>query len=101
MVENEITDTDLDNPDTSAEEESVTFLYKLTSGACPKSYGFNAARLAGLPASIARRGFAFAKKLERDMEHRRLCRSLCRLASDENASVPEDLWLSLNRVISL
>ena len=25
----------------------VTFLYKLTAGACPKSYGVNVARLAG------------------------------------------------------
>ena len=34
------------------EEETITFLYKLTGGACPKSYGFNVAQLAGLPASV-------------------------------------------------
>jgi DNA mismatch repair ATPase MutS len=27
--------------------EEVTFLYKLTPGSCPKSYGVNVARLAG------------------------------------------------------
>lgn len=27
--------------------EEVTFLYKLTLGACPRSYGVNVARLAG------------------------------------------------------
>lgn len=27
--------------------EEVTFLYRLTSGSCPKSYGVNVARLAG------------------------------------------------------
>ena len=27
--------------------EEVTFLYRLTRGACPKSYGVNVARLAG------------------------------------------------------
>lgn len=27
--------------------EEVTFLYRLTRGACPKSYGVNIARLAG------------------------------------------------------
>lgn len=32
--------------------EEVTFLYKLTPGACPKSYGVNVARLAGLPNSL-------------------------------------------------
>ena len=29
-------------------EESVTFLYKLTTGICPKSYGFHAAKLASI-----------------------------------------------------
>lgn len=27
--------------------EDITFLYRLTPGACPKSYGVNVARLAG------------------------------------------------------
>lgn len=27
--------------------EEVTFLYRLTTGACPKSYGVNVARIAG------------------------------------------------------
>jgi DNA mismatch repair ATPase MutS len=27
--------------------EEVTFLYRLTAGSCPKSYGVNVARLAG------------------------------------------------------
>ena len=40
MVENE----NVEDPT----EESVTFLYKLTEGACPKSYGFYAAKLAGI-----------------------------------------------------
>uniref|UniRef100_J3MXB1 DNA mismatch repair protein n=1 Tax=Oryza brachyantha TaxID=4533 RepID=J3MXB1_ORYBR len=35
--------------------EEVTFLYKLTPGSCPKSYGVNVARLAGIPASVLRR----------------------------------------------
>ncbi|KAG2496433.1 hypothetical protein HYH03_005657 [Edaphochlamys debaryana] len=35
--------------------EEVTFLYRLTMGACPKSYGTNVARLAGLPASVVAR----------------------------------------------
>ena len=28
--------------------EEVTFLYRLTAGSCPKSYGVNVARLAGM-----------------------------------------------------
>lgn len=35
------------------EEDSITFLYKFVEGACPKSYGFNAAKLAGLPQEVS------------------------------------------------
>jgi len=38
--------------ETSNEEETITFLYKLTEGVCPKSYGFNVASLAGVPKSV-------------------------------------------------
>ena len=33
-------------------EKSITFLYKLRPGACPKSYGMQVAELAGVPASV-------------------------------------------------
>ena len=33
----------------------VTFLYKLAKGACPRSYGTNVARLAGLPERVVLR----------------------------------------------
>lgn len=32
--------------------ETITFLYKLAPGFCPKSYGFNVAKLAGLPDEV-------------------------------------------------
>ena len=38
-------------------QETITFLYKLVPGPCPKSHGFNAAKLAGLPDKIIRNGF--------------------------------------------
>jgi len=47
MVENE------DNDDPT--QETVTFLYKYSDGACPKSYGFNAAKLAGMSNSVIKR----------------------------------------------
>lgn len=34
------------------DSRSVIFLYKLTNGACPKSYGMNVAQLAGVPSSV-------------------------------------------------
>lgn len=47
MVENE------DSSDVT--KENVTFLYKYSSGSCPKSFGFNAAKLAGIQLGIIRR----------------------------------------------
>ena len=45
MVEN-------DNEDGYPSKETITFLYKFVEGACPKSYGFNAARLASIPEEV-------------------------------------------------
>lgn len=47
-------------------QETVTFMYKLTPGACPKSYGFNAARLAGISKAITRRAHQVSAELERE-----------------------------------
>ncbi|KAF5279807.1 hypothetical protein FQA39_LY18229 [Lamprigera yunnana] len=44
---------------------SVTLLYQLKEGNCPKSYGFNAAKLAGLPKSVIKRARDVSVKLER------------------------------------
>jgi DNA mismatch repair protein MSH6 len=57
-------------------QETVTFLYKLAPGACPKSYGFNAARLAGVPAHITKLGSTRAKQLETEANNRKLFRAL-------------------------
>ncbi|KAI3980709.1 hypothetical protein MKX01_025274 [Papaver californicum] len=45
--------------------EEVTFLYKLTPGACPKSYGVNVARLAGTPDSVLQKAAAMSREFER------------------------------------
>lgn len=60
-------------------EENVTFLYKLTEGACPKSYGFNAARLAGIPAHVTKRAQNIATKLETEVNLRHAFTTLCRV----------------------
>ncbi|CAK7348409.1 unnamed protein product [Dovyalis caffra] len=44
--------------------EEVTFLYRLRPGACPKSYGVNVARLAGLPDSILHKAAAKSSEFE-------------------------------------
>ncbi|XP_055614390.1 probable DNA mismatch repair protein Msh6 [Uranotaenia lowii] len=56
MVENEA--------DEDPTQETVTFLYKYADGACPKSYGFNAAKLAGMPNCIIKRAHELSKTVE-------------------------------------
>nr|XP_033324145.1 probable DNA mismatch repair protein Msh6 [Megalopta genalis] len=70
MVENEEED--------EVSQETVTFLYKLSEGACPKSYGFNAARLAGVPAVITSRAHEISKRMELEINQKRAFLSLCK-----------------------
>lgn len=44
--------------------QRVTFLYALRPGACPKSYGLNVARLAGVPEGVITDAAAAAERLE-------------------------------------
>ncbi|XP_076349800.1 LOW QUALITY PROTEIN: DNA mismatch repair protein Msh6-like [Tachypleus tridentatus] len=57
-------------------KETITFLYKFVDGACPKSYGFNAARLAGLPIEIIKKGHQKAREFEASLECRKMFRKL-------------------------
>ena len=61
----------------------VTFLYKLAQGACPRSYGVNVARLAGLPESVLKRATSFSS----DMEARRISRTSNSSMQQEIAAV--------------
>ncbi|XP_063832736.1 probable DNA mismatch repair protein Msh6 [Ostrinia nubilalis] len=61
-------------------EETITFLYKLSPGACPKSYGFNAARLAGIPKEITRRAHQVSKNLEKEATCVRAFRDLIKMS---------------------
>jgi len=69
MVEN---DQQVDDPS----EESIIFLYQFAEGACPKSYGFHAARLAGLDRQIISRGYQRSKQMESLMDSVQLFRDL-------------------------
>lgn len=63
MVENECEDPS---------QETITFLYKFIDGACPKSYGFNAARLASLPEEVIQSGHRKAREFEKTTINLRL-----------------------------
>ncbi|XP_066141842.1 probable DNA mismatch repair protein Msh6 [Euwallacea fornicatus] len=62
-------------------EESVTLLYKLSEGRCPKSFGFNAAKLAGLSAKVVARAREISKQIEIEDKCRNVFRKV--FASDE------------------
>lgn len=108
MVENE---GDTDDPT----EETVTFLYKYSAGACPKSYGFNAAKLAGMPKSIIKRAhevsetqlfsidghntksFVFSfNQLSKDVESRALQQKIfAKIATKADLNTIKDLLVKL------
>ncbi|XP_004590719.2 DNA mismatch repair protein Msh6 isoform X1 [Ochotona princeps] len=67
MVENECEDPS---------QETITFLYKFIKGACPKSYGFNAARLANLPEEVVQKGHRKAREFEKMTQSLRLFREI-------------------------
>ncbi|XP_056251058.1 DNA mismatch repair protein Msh6 [Seriola aureovittata] len=73
MVENECEDPS---------QETITFLYKFITGACPKSYGFNAARLASLPEEVIQSGHRKAREFEKNTISLRLFKKLCQFAED-------------------
>ena len=41
-----------ENNDPDEECDRITFLYKFIEGECPRSFGMNVARMAGLPQSV-------------------------------------------------
>ncbi|XP_060610526.2 DNA mismatch repair protein Msh6 [Anolis sagrei] len=88
MVENESEDPS---------QETITFLYKFIKGACPKSYGFNAAKLADIPDEIIQKGHKKAKEFERITHSLKAFRNLCRIA-DGAPLMKEDLKKSLLHV---
>ncbi|XP_017107775.2 probable DNA mismatch repair protein Msh6 [Drosophila bipectinata] len=83
MVENE------DNEDPT--QETVTFLYKYTAGACPKSYGFNAAKLAGMPQGIIKRAYELSKKVEAIALQRKITAKIVAAAGGKEISKKEQL----------
>ncbi|KAL2556591.1 DNA mismatch repair protein MSH6 [Forsythia ovata] len=66
--------------------EEVTFLYRLTRGACPKSYGVNVARLAGLPDAVLHKATAKSQEFE-GMYGKRSEDELSVLSWEDKASV--------------
>ena len=63
-----------DDDEGGGAEETITFLYKFVEGACPKSYGFNAARLAGIPNEVIKIARRKSSQFELNMSRQKLFR---------------------------
>ncbi|CAI9567775.1 unnamed protein product [Staurois parvus] len=87
MVENECEDPS---------QETITFLYKFIQGACPKSYGFNAARLANIPDDIIQTGHRKAREFESIMLSVKIFRQL-------NTLLEEHTWdlQAINKLLEM
>jgi len=58
---------DDDDEDDSERRNNITFLYTLGDGPCPKSFGVNVARLAGLPDDVLQRAKRVSSQFEAEM----------------------------------
>ncbi|CAB3987275.1 DNA mismatch repair Msh6-like, partial [Paramuricea clavata] len=76
-------------------KETITFLYKFVEGACPKSYGFNAARLANIPEEVIRMAIDKAREFEENVERIKLFRSL---ACEKNNKIKDAIALARERL---
>uniref|UniRef100_A0A2C9JWS6 DNA mismatch repair proteins mutS family domain-containing protein n=1 Tax=Biomphalaria glabrata TaxID=6526 RepID=A0A2C9JWS6_BIOGL len=86
MVENE--------NDDDPSQETITFLYKFVRGACPKSYGFNAARLASIPEEVIKCAIQKSKKFESSVESNKMFRTVWKTTSSSDL-------LTLMKTVSL
>ena len=67
--------------------EDVTFLYELESGICPKSYGFYAAKLAGIDHQVVRNAYAESNKFASNLIIDPKIRHLVECARNESFDV--------------
>jgi DNA mismatch repair protein MSH6 len=51
------------------DESTITFLYTLGDGVCPKSFGINVARLAGLPEDVLSNAKRISSEFEQEMNN--------------------------------
>lgn len=58
---------DDDDEDDAERKNNITFLYTLGEGPCPKSFGVNVARLAGLPDDVLQRAKRVSSQFESEM----------------------------------
>lgn len=70
----------------SGSVQEVTFLYRVASGNCPKSHGFNVARKAGLPDSVVLIAQEAAARLEQRTSKQKILKRLMRQLTQSHAA---------------
>jgi DNA mismatch repair protein MSH6 len=88
------------------DDTTITFLYTLGDGVCPKSFGINVARLAGLPEDVLTKAKRISFEFEHEMNgdgpqsaHSRKARIVAAVEEGNWAEVAE-LWQSLQEMVS-
>jgi DNA mismatch repair protein MSH6 len=74
---------------TTTNDHSITFLYTLGPGTCPKSFGINVARLASLPAEVLDN----AKRVSQEFEAEMVAAHL----RHQDSSVKEKVLAAINK----
>ncbi|GIL60874.1 hypothetical protein Vafri_15713 [Volvox africanus] len=97
-----------DSADVAVQESSgsepineVTFLYRLTRGACPKSYGTNVARLAGLPPRVVTRAAQVSARWNKEKQEVRNTETLMQGQVGDAPTVDFKLTVASTEVKSL
>jgi len=72
VLEKNDSEADFDDPT----NETITFLYKLTEGICPKSYGFHCAKLSGITDRVIKDAYEKAKEFENSSQSIKLLAKL-------------------------
>ena len=86
-----------DNDDENA-NGSITFLYSLGEGTCPKSFGVNVARLASLPEEVLSNAKRVSAEFEQDMTN---ATPRVAVSSDEKrmvTAIEECKWEEVERI---
>ncbi|XP_077301291.1 DNA mismatch repair protein Msh6 isoform X2 [Arctopsyche grandis] len=79
-------------------QETVTFLYKLSTGACPKSYGFNAARLAGIQKDITTRAHHISTQMEKEANFVSFFKRMCVSDNIKSSERLRDLIVACKKI---
>ena len=71
FVEDETDENDSNNDDNDEKTpDNITFLYTLGEGSCPKSFGINVARLAGLPSDVLNKAMNVSSLFEDSLKQK-------------------------------